>query len=152
MAAIALEADAVVDAIITNLIADTTPSVGTVALIGGARIYRDVVPDSTPPTAYPIVTVSWLAADDNTTADGTHVLQNVTVLTKVTDKGNSYVKTLAIASRIATRLNMLEGITTGGAYIAKIWRTEMPPQPSDYINGVRYIYSNQIWRAVAEPA
>jgi hypothetical protein len=147
---IAIEADAIVDAIVTNLKADTGAGGVSHSTLTAQRVYRDVAPDVSTP--YPLVTVSWIDANDLTTWDGTHVHQNILVLTKVTDRGASYVKTLAIAARIATRINMMGETTVNGVYISRIWRDSMPPQPSDFVDGQRYIYHNQVWRAIASPA
>lgn len=149
-----LEADAVLDAIIANLLADTAP--GGVATLTGNRIYRDVAPSVPSPTVYPIVTVSLLSSVDFEMADGSHEWAHVTILTKVTDKGSNYQPTLAIAARIATRLSAIERVQQGDVYIVKVRRIEVIPQPSDYVtiggSTARYVYHNQSWFTEASPA
>lgn len=144
-------ADAVVDAIITRLLADTGAGGVAHADNAGDRIYRDVAP--TDATTYPMVTVAWMADDPLLTVNGEYVWSDVLVLTKVTDRHtDDYTKTLRIAARIFERLQGYERVTVNGVYITKLRIEDRPPQPSDYIGGRRYLYSNQVWRTEAEPA
>lgn len=145
---LATEADAVADAIIDILLADTGAG-GVVTLIGAPRIYRDVSP--TEATPYPMVTVSVMSAEDVNTADGTHVMQNIRAMVVVTDVGNDSTKLRAIAARVGLQINMQERITKHGVYIAKIWRTGIVPMPSEFVNSRRYLYHAQQFAAVGEP-
>lgn len=144
------EVDSALDVVMERLLTDT--GVGGVSTLTGGRIYRDTFDNPTGPASYPIVTVSWMAAPTLNTADGTHVWQMCTILTKVTDTGNDYRLASEIDRRIIERLEGYGEVVKDGVYVVKLRRTEAPPQPSDFVNGKRYVYYNQLWYTEAEPA
>lgn len=144
------ELDSTIAAVIERLQSDT--GAGGVHTLTGGRIYRDTFANPTGPAAYPIVTVSAIAAPTLNTADGTHVWQMCTIITKVTDTGIDYRAASAINRRIIERLEEYGEVVKDGVYIVKLRRTEAPSQPADWRNGVRYLYYNQLWYTEAEPA
>lgn len=152
MTSAGLEGNAVVDAFIALLSADTAPG-GVSALVGG-RIYESDLPAGLSQQPYPVVTVSLLSAQSDTTADGTHVWQRVTVLTKVTTSGNDQRALRQIAARIFAVLNGLERYVyaPGQVYLHKVRHLEVAPQAPDFKNSTRYNYHNSVWFTEAEPA
>ncbi len=148
-ALVVLEADAVIDAVITRLRADT--GAGGVNTLVSGRIYRDATPTATP--IYPIVQVFLLAAGPALqTADSTHVWLPVTTLVKVTDKGTNYGPTYTLAKRIIAQLDQYERFTQDAVYVEKLRYMESPPQSADYIDGARYMYFNATFFCEAAPA
>ncbi len=144
-----LEADAVIDAVISRLRADT--GAGGVNTLVSGRIYRDAAPTATP--TYPIVQVFLLAAGPSLTySDGGHVWLGIRILVKVTDAGTNYSATYNTAKRILVQLDQYERFSQDGVYVEKLIFDESPAQPADFIDGKRYMYNNLVFRCDAEPA
>lgn len=148
-----MEADAVVAEALDVLRADTGASgVANTSSGCGDRIFQDSYASPTAPPTYPYAIVSWLAAIDLTTADATHVMQTVTILVKITDRGSDYRRAAQLAARVAFVLDGHGEIARDGVWIVKLRRSEAPSQPADFVNGQRLIYRNQTFVTEAEPA